>query len=52
MVSNKSFARLIVKRPKSVLLIFTFITLIIGIQITNLYMESDFSNYLPEDDTD
>ena len=44
------FAKLIAKRPKTVLLIFTFITLIIGLQASNIYMVSDFLEYLPSDD--
>jgi len=46
----RSFARLLVYRPKTVIFVFTVITILIGLQATNLYMESDFSNYLPRDD--
>ena len=46
----KPFAKLIAKRPKAVLLIFTIITLIIGLQASNIYMVSDFLEYLPHDD--
>lgn len=46
----RPLARLLVRRPRSILLIFTIITLFIGYQATNLYMESDFSSYLPKDD--
>ncbi len=49
-MNTKSFAKLLVKRPRMVLLVFTIITVLIGLQISNLYMESDFSTYLPEDD--
>lgn len=45
-----SFAYILVHRPKTVLFIFTLITLLVGSQIINVYMESDFSTYLPEDD--
>ena len=43
-------ARLLVQRPKTVLLVFTIVTILIGIQASNIYMESDFSKYLPKDD--
>ena len=46
----RSFSRLLVKRPKTVLLVFTIATALIGTQATNLYMESDFSSFLPEDE--
>ncbi|KYK20105.1 hypothetical protein AYK24_04275 [Thermoplasmatales archaeon SG8-52-4] len=46
----KPFAKLIVKRPKTVLILFTLITLIIGLQASNIYMVSDFLEYLPSDD--
>jgi predicted RND superfamily exporter protein len=46
----KPFAKIIAKRPKAVLLIFTIITLIIGLQASNIYMVSDFLEYLPHDD--
>ena len=46
----KPFAKLIAHRPKTVLLIFTIFTVLIGLQATNIYMESDFASYLPEND--
>lgn len=46
----KPVARLLVKRPKTVLLFFTIFTFIVGSQAANLYMESDMSVYLPEGD--
>jgi len=46
----RSFARLLVRHPRKVILLFTIITILIGFQATNLVMESDFSNYLPQDD--
>ncbi|MEF8849103.1 MAG: hypothetical protein V5A68_08250, partial [Candidatus Thermoplasmatota archaeon] len=46
----RSFSRLLVERPKTVLLVFTIATALIGTQATNLYMESDFSSFLPEDE--
>ena len=49
MISN-SVAKLFVKRPKTVLLLFTIFTAIIGVQIQNVYMVSDLTAYLPQDD--
>ena len=46
----KPFAKLLAKRPKTVLFVFTVITAIIGLQATNIYMESNFLEYLPSDD--
>jgi hydrophobe/amphiphile efflux-3 (HAE3) family protein len=43
-------AKLLVQRPKTVILVFTIITAIIGVQATNIYMESDFATFLPKDD--
>ena len=45
----KTIAKILVKRPKTVILIFTIITAIIGLQIQNVYMVSDLSGYLPQD---
>ena len=44
----RPLAKLLVKRPKMVLLIFTVAVFIIGSQATNLYMTSDLSVYLPK----
>jgi len=46
----KPIAQLLVRRPKTVLLVFTIITIFIGIQASNIYMQSDLSDYLPKDD--
>jgi hydrophobe/amphiphile efflux-3 (HAE3) family protein len=46
----KPLAKILVKRPKVVLIIFTLITLFIGSQASNIYMVSDFAEYLPRDD--
>ena len=46
----RSVAKILVGRPKTVLLIFTIISAIIGIQIQNVYMVSDITSYLPEDE--
>lgn len=43
-------AKLLVQRPKTVILVFTIVTAIIGAQATNIYMESDLGTFLPKDD--
>jgi predicted RND superfamily exporter protein len=45
-----SIAKLLANRPKMVFLVFTIITAIIGLQASNIYMESDLVEYLPSDD--
>lgn len=45
-----SLAKTLVKRPKTVLIIYTIITLIIGLQIRNLYMQTDLTSFLPPND--
>ena len=46
----KPLARLLVQRPKTVLLVFTIITVLIGLQASNIYMLSDLTGYLSTDD--
>ncbi len=46
----KPIAKILANRPKTVLFIFTIITVLIGSQVTNLYMQSDITQYLPKDD--
>ena len=46
----KPIAKLLANRPKTVLFIFTIITILIGSQVTQLYMQSDLTQYLPKDD--
>ena len=46
----KPLAKLLVERPRTVILVFTLITIIIGSQATNIYVESDLARFLPEDD--
>ena len=46
----KPLAKLLVERPRTVILVFTMITIIIGSQATNIYVESDLARFLPEDD--
>jgi uncharacterized protein len=45
-----SLAKVLVKRPKTVLLVYTVITILIGIQIQNVYMQSDLTAFLPQND--
>ena len=49
-MNTHSLAKLIVTRPKTVLLVYTIITIVIGLQIRNLYMESNLAQYLPQND--
>jgi len=46
----KPIAKLFATHPKLVLIVFSIITIIIGAQATNIYMESDLVEYLPRDD--
>jgi uncharacterized protein len=46
----RPLAKLLVKRPKTVILVFTIITIVIGLNIKNIYMQSDLSGFLPKDD--
>jgi len=46
----RPLARLLVQRPRTVILVYTIITLVIGMQATNIYMESNLTSYLPADD--
>ncbi len=45
----RSIAKILANRPRSVILIFAIITALVGVQASNVYMVSDFSNYLPKD---
>ena len=47
---TRLLATVLVKRPKTVLLAFTLITILIGLQIRNVYMQSDLASYLPAND--
>ena len=46
----RKIAEILAKRPKTVIMLFTIITLVIGLQASNVYMVSDFAKYLPKDD--
>ena len=45
----RTIAKILVNRPKAVILLFTIFTAIVGIQIQNVYMTSDLTGYLPPD---
>ena len=45
-----SLAKILVKRPKTVLLVYTIITIIIGLQVRNVYMQSNLATFLPQND--
>ena len=49
-MNMEKIANIFAKRPRTIIFLFTIFTVLIGSQATNLYMESDFSNYLNEDD--
>jgi len=46
-----SLAKILVKRPKTILLVYTIITIIIGLQVRNVYMQSDLTTFLPQNDS-
>ena len=46
----RSLATLMAKRPRTVILVFAILTIFVGLQAQNLYMETDFSKYLSNDD--
>ena len=46
----RPIAKILVTRPRTVLLAFTLITLLVGFQATNIYMESDLTSFLPASD--
>ena len=48
MITNK-IAKIFVKQPKAVIILFTIFTAIFATQIQNIYMVSDLTGYLPED---
>ncbi len=49
MIARK-LATYIVKRPKTVLLVYTLLVIAIGYNIQNVYMQSDLISFLPEND--
>lgn len=46
----RTIAKLFAKRPRTVVLVFTMLSVLIGSQATNIFIESDYTTYLPEDD--
>jgi predicted RND superfamily exporter protein len=50
MIKLRTFAKILAKRPRTVLLVYTIITVLIGLQASNLYMQSELSGFLPKDD--
>ena len=46
----RTLAKLFAERPRTVILVFTIITALIGSQAQNIYMVSDYTQYLPQDD--
>ena len=49
-MNTRPLAKILVERPRTVLLLYTIFTLIIASQATNIYMQSDLSSFLPKDD--
>jgi len=49
-MNTRPLAKILVERPRTVILVYTIITIIVGFQATNIYMESDLSTFLPKDD--
>ena len=48
-MSVRTIAKILVGRPKTVILLFTILTAIVGYQIQNVYMVSELAGYLPQD---
>jgi len=46
----RTLAKLFATRPRTVILVFTMLTVLIGSQAQNIYMVSDYTQYLPDDD--
>ena len=49
-MNMRTVATIMAKRPRTVILVFTIFTVLIGLQARNLYMEADYANYLSQDD--
>ncbi len=49
-IGLKPLATVLAKRPRTVLLVYTTITILIGIQASNLFMQSELAGFLPKDD--
>ena len=46
----RTLAKLFAKRPRTVVLAFTMLTVLIGFQASNIFIESDYTSYLPRND--
>ena len=46
----RPLVKLLVNRPKTVFFVFIIFTVLVSIQATNIYMQSDLTEFLPEDD--
>ena len=46
----KPLAKVLVKKSRLVLVAYTLITILVGTQATNIYMQSDLASFLPPDD--
>lgn len=46
----RPLATILVQRPRTVLLVYTIVTILVGLQAQNIYMESDLITFLPPDD--
>lgn len=46
----RTLAKLFAKRPRTVVLAFTMLTVLIGYQASNIFIESDYTSYLPRND--
>ena len=46
----RPLAKILVKRPRTVLLLYIIFTIILGSQATNIYMESNLTTFLPSDE--
>ncbi|MCJ7572058.1 MAG: hypothetical protein MUO82_09320, partial [Candidatus Thermoplasmatota archaeon] len=49
-IGLKPLATVLAKRPRTVLLVYTIITILIGLQASNLTMQSELTQFLPKDD--
>ncbi len=49
-IGLKPLATVLAKRPRTVLLVYTIITILIGLQASNLIMQSELAGFLPKDD--
>ncbi|MEM0493071.1 MAG: MMPL family transporter [Candidatus Thermoplasmatota archaeon] len=46
----KRLSRVVARHPKTIILVYSIFTVIVGIGVSNIYMEADLANYLPRDD--